>query len=119
MEIKKSAGQIIRDDVKRKRLKWVGLCIFFGGILLMLGITHFNPRGGDVAGYAGLLSLVVSLLGFAMYAASAKCPICDSPIYKSGACKCQPGRAARSAYIDDLNWRVGSTHSGGDTNAKR
>jgi hypothetical protein len=53
------------------------------------------------------------LAGFIMAAASEKCPICDSVIYKSGACKCQRSRAARSAYIDDLKWRAAGPDSGG------
>ena len=107
--------QIIRDDVRRKRRRRFGLGLFFFGILLMLGITEFHRGGGEVAGVIGLASLGVSLAGSIMAAVSSKCPICDSPIYKSGACKCQPSRAARSAHLDDLKWKAAGPNSGGGT----
>jgi hypothetical protein len=106
MEVKKSAGHIIRDEVRRKRLRRGGPAVIFFGILLLLGITHYYPRGGDAAGVIGLTSLVVVLAGFIMFCASLKCPICDSVIYKSGACKCQPSSGDRSAYIDNLKKRA-------------
>ena len=61
------------------------------------------------------MSLGVALAGFIMAGASLKCPICDHAIYKSGACKCQPSRAARAAHIDNLKWRAAGPNSGGGT----
>ena len=113
MEIKKSAGNIIRGDVSRKRLRWGGVAVIFFGILLLLGIINFYPRGGDSAGGIGLTSLGVVLAGFVMYFASFKCPICDSVIYKSGACKCQPNSAGRSAHIDRLKKTAAGPDWGG------
>ena len=112
IERKKSAGQIIRDDMKRRRLRRVGLGLFFFGILPMFGIT-LNRVEGEIAGVISLGGLGVSLAGCIMVAISTKCPICDSGIYRSGACRCQPSRAARSAYIADLKWRAAGSDSGG------
>ena len=106
----KPAEQIIRDDVRRKRLWRVGSGLFLFSGLLLLAITQLDLRGAAPVGCIGL-GLCVALVGFVMAAASQKCPICDSPIYKSGACKCQPSRAARSAYIDDLKWRAAGPDS--------
>jgi hypothetical protein len=112
-QIKKSSGHIIRDDVRRKKLRGAGLAIFFFSILLLLGVTHFYPRGGEAAGVFGLTSLGVALAGFVMFFASLKCPICDSVIYKSGACKCQPNSAGRSAHIDRLKKTAAGPDWGG------
>ena len=114
MDVKKSAEQVIRDDVKRKRLRRVGLGLFWFGLLPMFVIT-LNRVGGEIAGGTGLVGLGVSLAGGIMVAISTKCPICDSGIYRSGACRCQPSRAARSAYIDDLKWRTVGLDSGSGT----
>lgn len=112
IERKKSAEQIIRDDVKRKRLKRVGLGLFWFGLLPMFVIT-LNRIGGDIAGVSSLVGLGLSLAGGIIVAISTKCPICDSGIYRSGACRCQPSRAARAAYLADLKWRaVGSDRAG-------
>ena len=113
MERKKSAGQIIRDDVKRNMLRRVGVGLFFFGVLPMFVIT-LNRIGGDIAGVISLAGLGVSLAGGIMVAISTKCPICDSGIYRSGACRCQPSRAARSAYIADLKWRAAGSDWAGD-----
>jgi len=113
MGVKKSAGQIIRDDVRRRKLGRAGLSIFVLSILLLLGLTHFYRQGGDAVGVIALMSLGAALAGCVIYFASQRCPICDSAIYKSGACGCQPSRAARSAYIDDLKWRTVGRDSGG------
>lgn len=112
MERKKSAEQIIRDDVKRQRLRRVGLSLFFCGILPMLVLT-LNRVEGEVAGVTGLVGLGVSLAGGIMVAISTKCAICDSGIYRSGACRCQPSRAARADYIADLKGRAARPLSGG------
>jgi hypothetical protein len=115
MEIRKSAGQIIGDDVRRKKLRRVGLGLFCFGILLMLGVTKLNRGWGEFAGVIGLTSLGVAGAGCVMAAVSLKCPICDSPIYKSGACKCQPSSAARAAHIDKLKRGAAGAKSGGGT----
>lgn len=102
MEIKKSAGLIIRDDVRRRKHMRAGLGIIFLSILLLLGITYLYPQGGDVTGVIGLMSLGSTLAGCVISFASERCAICDSMISKSGACNCQPSRAARSAHINNL-----------------
>ena len=114
MEIKKPAGQIIRDAVIRKRRRRVSLGLFFLSVLLILGVPRLQLRGA-AATAAFVLIFAPAVAGCAMGIASARCPICDYAIYKSGACKCQPSRAARSAYIGDLKWRATGPHSGGDT----
>jgi hypothetical protein len=114
MVSKKPAEQIIRDDVKRKRLKRVGVGLFLLSVLLLFGITQLYPHGGAPEG-AFALGLGGVLAGFVMAAASLKCPICDLAIYKSGACECQPSRAARSAYIDNLKWKAAGPKSGSGT----
>lgn len=93
MEIRKSAEQIIRDDVKRKRLRRVGLFFFFFFGLLPVFVITLNRVEGEIAGVMGLVGLGVSLAGVIMVPISMKCPICDSGIYRSGACRCQPSRA--------------------------
>ncbi len=91
----KSAEQIIRDDVRRKRVRRVGngLSLFSG--LILLAITQLDPKGATPAGVI-VLCLGVAPAGFIMFFAALKCPICDSVIYKSGACKCQPSSNDRS-----------------------
>ena len=112
MERKKPAEQIIREDVRRKRLWRVGLGLFFLSVLLLFGITQLYPHGG-APDWVFALGLGGVLVGFVMAAASLKCPICDHAIYKSGACECQPSRAARAAYLDDLKWRAAGADSDG------
>lgn len=114
MEIKKPAGQIIRDDVIRKRRRRVCLGLFFFSVLLILVFPRLQLRGA-AATAAFVLIFAPALAGCVMGIASARCPICDYAIYKSGACKCQPSRAARATYIGDLKWKASGPNSGGDT----
>ncbi|MBV9927575.1 MAG: hypothetical protein JOZ96_21335 [Acidobacteria bacterium] len=114
MEIKKPAGQIIRDDVIRKRRMRVSLGLFFLSVLLILGVPRLHLRGAAATG-AFVLIFAPALAGCVLGIASSRCPICDYAIYKSGACRCQPSRAARAAYIDDLKWGAAGPDSGGDT----
>jgi hypothetical protein len=111
---KKSAEQIIRDDVRRKKLRRVGLGLFLFSGLLLFGTTQLDLEGGKPAAAIGV-GLVVALAGFIMFFAALRCPICDSPIYKSGACKCQWSSADRSAHIDNLKKRAAGLDSDGGT----
>ena len=89
MEIKKPVGQIIRDAVIRKRRMSVSLGLFSLTVLLILGVPRLQLRGA-AATAAFVLTFAPAVAGCAMGIASARCPICDYAIYKSGACKCQP-----------------------------
>ena len=114
MEIKKPAGQIIRDAVIRNRRRRVSLGLFFLSVLLILGVPRLQLQGA-AATAAFVLIFAPAAAGCAMGITSARCPICDYAIYKSGACKCQPSSAARAAHIDKLKRGAAGAKSGGGT----
>ena len=107
----KSDGQIVRDAVRKRRLSVVGFGIFFLGILLLSVLSELS--GGKVSGGTAAAVLVVIQSGWFIAAASSGCPICDTPIRRSGACVCQRNKMERSIYIDVLKKKVAKASAGG------